>query len=149
MLAVLTMCPVLGTHSSQRCGPAFCRDDRECCLRGNASSCCNPLEDDTYYHVAMATRKLSGVLIMLLLFALGYFIQRVLCSRSRQLSSDNGGDPTVTTSRELLVELATPESLLDGRSAAHLPTYDQCKRLPTYEETVRYGQSQSSVGQST
>ncbi|XP_061783873.1 uncharacterized membrane protein C3orf80 homolog [Nerophis lumbriciformis] len=136
-----------------RCGFAICRDDQECCPRGNATAsegtCCNRLEDKTYYHVAMVTRKLSGVLIMLLLFALGYLVQRVLCSRSRQLNPAHSGDSAVATSQELLVGSSTPDSLLDCGTTAQLPTYEQCKHLPTYEETVRYGQTNSSFGQTT
>ncbi|XP_037132151.1 uncharacterized membrane protein C3orf80 homolog [Syngnathus acus] len=144
-LAVLTVCSALGTRSSQRCRPSFCRDEPECCPGRNASACCEPSEDGAYGHVATVTRKLSGVLIMLLLFALGYSVQRVLCSRSRQLSPDDGGRPAVAASRELLMESSTPDSLTDGGTMAYLPTYDQCKHLPTYEETVGYGQAHSSL----
>ncbi|XP_061550392.1 zona pellucida sperm-binding protein 3-like [Phycodurus eques] len=136
-------------NRAHRCRPALCPDDQDCCPRGNSTACCDSLEETTYYHVAMVTRKLSGVLIMLLLFALGYLVQCVLCSRSRPLNPDHGAHPAVTTSQELLVESSTPDSLLEGRTTAHLPTYEQCKHLPTYEETVRYGQPQSSAGQTT
>ncbi|KAK7945661.1 hypothetical protein WMY93_001389 [Mugilogobius chulae] len=95
------------------------------------------LVDNTYYNIAMVTRKLSGVLIMLLLFAFGYFVQRMLCSRSRQLSAPYSGPPTAAASQEMLMESYTPDSLRSPALSAPLPSYDDLKRLPTYEETIR------------
>ncbi|KAK5919502.1 hypothetical protein CgunFtcFv8_023392 [Champsocephalus gunnari] len=44
-----------------------------------------------------------------------------------------------TTSQEPLMESSTPDSLRDPAPDVQLPSYEQCKRLPTYEETVREG----------
>lgn len=123
-------------YAIRRCGQDSCRDEQVCCAQGNSSTatvtCCK-LVDKTYYNISMVTRKLSGVLIMLLLFAAGYFIQRMLCSGSRQLTQAQNGHPPVTASQDPLVESSTPEEA----AGAQLPSYDESKRLPTYEETVR------------
>ncbi|CAL9688725.1 unnamed protein product [Knipowitschia caucasica] len=124
----------------RRCGQSICSDYQVCCAHGNDTAvvtCCRELVDSTYYNIAMVTRKLSGVLIMLLLFAFGYFVQRMLCSRSRQLSAPNSGPPTAATSQEMLIENYTPDSLRSPAMSAPLPSYEDLKRLPTYEETIR------------
>ncbi|KAI3374343.1 hypothetical protein L3Q82_006178 [Scortum barcoo] len=143
-LAAFTVCllarPVV--HCIRKCGQDLCRDDQVCCAQGNdtaAVTCCKQFVDKTYYNIAMVTRKLSGVLIMLLLFAVGYFVQRVLCSRSRQLTPPHSGHPAGTASQEPLVESCAPDSSARPAPVAQLPSYEECKRLPTYEETVRDG----------
>ncbi|KAL7387453.1 hypothetical protein ABVT39_023742 [Epinephelus coioides] len=156
-LAVFTACFLVRTvvYSIRKCGQVVCRDEQVCCAQGNdttAVTCCRQFVDKTYYNIAMVTRKLSGVLIMLLLFALGYFIQRMLCTRSRQLTPPNNGHPTVTTSQDPLMESGTPDGLMDPAPAPQLPSYEECKRLPTYEETVREGsraRPESNMGQAT
>ncbi|KAM8728724.1 putative membrane protein C3orf80 homolog [Acanthopagrus schlegelii] len=156
-LTLLTACFLVRTlvSSIRRCGQDICRDEQVCCAQGNdttAVTCCKQFVDQTYYHIAMVTRKLSGVLIMLLLFAVGYFVQRVLCSRSRQLTPPHDGHPPVTTSQDPLVESCTPDSSLEPGPSAQLPSYEDCKRLPTYEETVREGSRGwpgSNIGQTT
>lgn len=126
--------------SIQRCGPNFCRADEICC-KNTSVPCCKPHVDQIYYSIAMITRKLSGVLIMLLLFAMGYFIQRMLCSKSRQISPTQNGLPPVTASQEMLMESCSRDTLADPPSAqnAKLPTYEECGDLPTYEETMKDG----------
>lgn len=156
-LTVFTVCFLVRTvvHSIRKCGQDICRDDQVCCAQGTNTTtvtCCKQFVDKTYYNIAMVTRKLSGVLIMLLLFAVGYFVQRVLCSRARQLTPPHSGHPTVTTSQDPLMEGSTPDSSMDPTRAAQLPSYDDCKRLPTYEETVRdgsRGRPECSMGQTT
>lgn len=123
-------------YSIRRCGQDICRDEQICCPQGNNSSavtCCKQLVDKTYYNIAMVTRKLSGVLILLLLFALGYSLQRVLCSKTGRLVQAPSGHPPVTTSQDPLMESNSPDQAL----ATQLPSYDESKRLPTYEETMR------------
>ncbi|XP_038145264.1 uncharacterized membrane protein C3orf80 homolog [Cyprinodon tularosa] len=143
VFSVCLLTPTLAS-SIQRCGTGSCSYDPICCK--NISSyipCCKPSVDHTYYNIAMVTRKLSGVLIMLLLFALGYFIQRMLCSKSRQQSPPHNGPPPVTTSQEMLMESCSRETLADPplahASAVKLPTYEECRDLPTYEETIKDG----------
>ena len=158
MMVPFTVCFLLRTvvYSIKRCGLGICRDDENCCVPVNdttAATCCKQFLNP-YYNIAMVTRKLSGVLILLLLFAVGYFIQRVLCSRSSQVVPPPAGHPMVTTSQEPLVESCVPDSSMDpAPAAAQLPTYDECKRLPTYEETVRddlrRGRQQCSLGNAT
>lgn len=151
MLLTLSLLGPVNVFSIRRCGPDICRDEQICCAQGNNSAvvtCCKQSLDKTYYNIAMVTRKLSGVLIMLLLFAVGYFVHRALCSKSRQLSQPLHGHPSVTTSQEPLVESSGP----DVAPATQLPSYEEAKRLPTYEETMRApigavaGQSGTSVG---
>ncbi|KAG7266349.1 hypothetical protein CRUP_017708 [Coryphaenoides rupestris] len=97
----------------------------------------------------MVTRKLSGILILLLLFAMGYSIQRLICSktrRRRRLHDDlehlaaSQSHPTTTVSREPLVTDAGGSSggEADALPPVSLPTYEECvcKRLPTYEESL-------------
>ncbi|KAK9539195.1 hypothetical protein VZT92_004317 [Zoarces viviparus] len=156
-LSVFTVCFLFRTivHAIRKCGQDICRDDQVCCAQGNSTNavtCCKQFMDNTYYNIAMVTRKLSGVLIMLLLFAAGYFVQRMLCSRSRQqLTPPHSGHPTVTTSQEPLVESnSTPSTLMEPAATSQLPSYDECKRLPTYEETVCGGsrrRPESDMGQ--
>lgn len=156
-LAVFTACVLARAvvDSIRKCGQDLCRDDQVCCAQGNdttAVTCCKQFVDNTYYNIAMVTRKLSGVLIMLLLFAVGYFVQRVLCSRSRQLTPPHNGHPTGTTSQEPLVESCAPGGSMHPAPVAQLPSYDECKRLPTYEETVRdgsRGRLESNMGQAS
>lgn len=127
-----------------------CPHRQICCARknGTGDTCC-PDSTSFYSNMAVVTRKLSGVLIMLLLFAIGYFFQRMLCSRSRQPPPPQRGPPPVTTSQELLMESCASDSL--DELPPRLPSYDECK-LPTYEETVRdggRGRTVSTVGQAT
>lgn len=157
LAAAATACFVAGAavRGIRRCGQDLCRDDEACCAQGanaTAVTCCKQFVDKTYYNIAMVTRKLSGVLIMLLLFAVGYFVQRALCSRSGQVTAPEDAQPAATASREPLVEACAPESRADPAPAALLPSYDECKRLPTYEETVRGGSGGGpgpSAGQAT
>uniref|UniRef100_A0A8C6PA86 Transmembrane protein 92 n=1 Tax=Nothobranchius furzeri TaxID=105023 RepID=A0A8C6PA86_NOTFU len=121
-----------------RCGQKWCAKDQICCGNRN-STCCKQPTVNIYSSIAVLTRKLSGILIILLLFAVGYFIHRILCSRSRQPTPSQSRPPPVTTSRELLMESCPPEAFTDPAPFPQLPSYDECNRLPTYEETIRDG----------
>lgn len=128
--------------SMRRCGREFCRDEQRCCPRGGNGSavvCCQRPVGDTYYSIAIVTRKLSGVLILLLLFALGYWLHRLLCSKAGRLVQAQDARPPVTTSQDPLVGSSSPDPAPAPAPApdAHLPSYHGPKRLPTYEETMR------------
>ncbi|KAJ3594866.1 hypothetical protein NHX12_004171 [Muraenolepis orangiensis] len=133
------------------CGPDICSDDQICCTPGNSTvTCCKPIVDPTYYNIAMITRKLSGILILLLLFTMGYSIQRLICSKTRRRLHDmddlpsetpTNGHPTTTVSREPLVMRQGPGTSEADTALpvpALLPTYEECtsKHLPTYEESL-------------
>lgn len=137
-LAVLLLSLFVRTlvFSIHRCGPDVCPDEHGCCPQGSNSSavvCCQRLTGKTYYNIAVVTRKLSGVLLLLLLFALGYSLQRLLCSKTGRLAQAQNGHPPVTTSQDPLMESSSP----DQGPAAQMPSYHGPKRLPTYEETMR------------
>ncbi|CAL8315606.1 unnamed protein product [Gadus morhua 'NCC'] len=135
-------------YSIRRCGPDICSDDQICCPPGQGNvTCCKPIVDPTYYNIAMITRKLSGILLLLLLFAMGYSIQRLICSKTRRRIHDTehlaasqspSGHPTPTVSREPLIVAPGSSSESDAAPPASLPTYEECicKRLPTYEESL-------------
>lgn len=147
ILAVFTGCFLVRiVYSMRKCGETLCQDDQGCCVQRNNSSA---VMDKTYYNIAMIIRQLSGVLILLLLFAVGYFVHRMLCSRSRQHAPSHNRHP-LTTSQEPLTESCTPDSLVVP-APVQLPTYYACKRLPTYEETLRdhgsAGRPECSTGQ--
>ncbi|XP_056149893.1 uncharacterized protein LOC130124464 [Lampris incognitus] len=145
-------------YSVRKCGRALCRDDHVCCAQDNNSTdvaCCKQIVYTAYYNIAMVTRKISGVLILLLLFAVGYFVQRMVCAKSRRQlrnsgrATPHGGhhQPAAAVSQELLIAdgpASRSRTDPDPASApgpapgfAQLPTYDECKHLPTYEESVR------------
>lgn len=129
--------------SIHRCGQDVCADERGCCpdergccpRGGNSSAvvCCQRVTARTYYNIAIVTRKLSGVLLLLLLFALGYSLQRLLCSRAGRLAHAQGARPPVTTSQDPLMTSSSP----DQGPAAQMPSCHGAKHLPTYEEAMR------------
>lgn len=134
--------------SIRKCHEDICPDDWVCCKPKNAThpACCRQVVDHTYYSIGVVTRKLSGILILLLLFTLGYVFHRLLCARSRTQTPPQHGLPTITASQELLVNSCTPDGSIEP--LPQLPTYEECKQLPTYEETVRDGGRQSGTNQS-
>lgn len=125
-LALLLLSLFLRTlvSSLHRCGQDVCPPG------GNSSAA---VTGRTYYNIAMVTRKLSGVLLLLLLLALGYSLQRLLCSRRGRLARGQHGHAPVTTSQDPLMEGCSP----DPGPAPQVPSCHGAKRLPTYEETMR------------
>uniref|UniRef100_A0AAY5EG14 Uncharacterized protein n=1 Tax=Electrophorus electricus TaxID=8005 RepID=A0AAY5EG14_ELEEL len=88
--------PSLQTLSGSRregvAGP--CGEGQRCCAPGNGSAavrCCKLPLQTFFDNVGWITRKLSGILILLLLFAMGYFIQRIICPRPPQTPRQTGG----------------------------------------------------------
>uniref|UniRef100_A0A3B3CE66 Uncharacterized protein n=1 Tax=Oryzias melastigma TaxID=30732 RepID=A0A3B3CE66_ORYME len=124
--------------SIRKCQEELCPDDLVCCKPQNSTrtACCRQVVDPTFYSIGVVTRKLSGILILLLLFTLGYGFHRLLCARARtQTPPHQHGLQTITASQEMLVDSCTPDSAVDP--LPQLPTYEECKQLPTYEETLR------------
>uniref|UniRef100_A0A3Q3CGG8 Uncharacterized protein n=1 Tax=Haplochromis burtoni TaxID=8153 RepID=A0A3Q3CGG8_HAPBU len=105
-------------------------------------SCCQLSIHAFFDNVGWFTRKLSGILILLLLFAMGYFIQRIICPRPRRHPHhDRGEEPSLfhghtSASQDSLLE-RYPEYNLGGFASPNLPAYDEVKYLPTYEESMQ------------
>ncbi|XP_048201813.1 uncharacterized membrane protein C3orf80 homolog [Perognathus longimembris pacificus] len=115
-------------------------------------------------------RKLSGLLVLLVLFAIGYFLQRIICPSPRRFprgparpgpaappgrpEAPDGDDDDDDEAPALLRDEAaagSQDSLLDGggrgapgrelRALAaafpQLPSYEEVRHLPSYEESLR------------
>ncbi|MGH0137212.1 UNVERIFIED_CONTAM: hypothetical protein FKN15_056916 [Acipenser sinensis] len=134
------------------CGDITCEENQGCCVFGNTTSpqirCCKQPLNTFIDSVAWITRKLSGILILLLLFAMGYFVQRIICPRP-QRHQDSPEDPSLlnghtTASQDFLID-RFPE--LDAgyfiSPVLQLPAYEEVKYLPTYEETMQVDRDRS------
>ncbi|XP_037403648.1 uncharacterized membrane protein C3orf80 homolog [Pygocentrus nattereri] len=142
-LAVLAALALRACQASRDCGDVRCGEHERCCARGNNStSNGNGSGAATRAFLDGAgwlARKLSGVLILLLLFVMGYFVQRVVCPRPR------GRRERARASQDTL--LTTPPPPLEPGAEftwpaplpppPRLPAYDEVKHLPTYEESVQ------------
>lgn len=128
-------------------------DGHQCCLlpvpgngssgSGSAERCCKLPIHVFFDNVGWFTRKLSGILILLLLFAMGYFIQRIICPRPRHRNQNQelAEEPSLfhgptSASQDLLLE-PYPECTLGDFASPNLPAYDEVKYLPTYEESMQ------------
>ncbi|XP_077397601.1 uncharacterized protein c15h3orf80 [Festucalex cinctus] len=163
---LLSVCQAL-----RSCGEVQCADGQQCCppivagAAGNGSSssggggdgagggltvrCCKLPIHIFFDNVGWFTRKLSGILILLLLFAMGYFIQRIVCPRPRRHPHhDRGEEPSLfrggghasASQDSLLRERDHPAECnpaSDFAASPSLPAYDEVKYLPTYEESMR------------
>nr|XP_006972734.1 uncharacterized membrane protein C3orf80 homolog [Peromyscus maniculatus bairdii] len=170
----------------------FGSGERErCCDSANATAvrCCKLPLHAFLDNVGWFVRKLSGLLILLVLFAIGYFLQRIICPSPRRYPRGQarpgqarpgpagGSGPPGTAgqpdddddSPALLrdeVAAGSLDSLLDsgggrGRGGGgrlpptcvsehelrvvspvflQLPSYEEVKYLPTYEESMRLQQ---------
>lgn len=135
----LTVALIYICQAARNCGGVECQDEQRCCLQGNGSICCK-LDRHTFYdNVGWVTRKLSGILILLLLFAMGYFIQRMVCPRPRRHHEEPSlFSGQVTASQDSLLDRYPEYSLESFASPVlQLPAYDEVKYLPTYEETMQ------------
>ncbi|XP_058044994.1 uncharacterized membrane protein C3orf80 homolog [Ahaetulla prasina] len=179
--AVLLWPPCQGSCGAQKCGA-----QESCCSYGNATyaetKCCKLPFHTFLDNVGWFVRKLSGLLILLVLFAIGYFLQRIICpsprrhGRRRRRPGQRGEEEDEEEEEEeeeadyddddaeerdsfsrvtpLNGTAATSQdSLLDsrGREASlrppllhvvspvflQLPSYEEVKYLPTYEESMR------------
>ncbi|KAK2847316.1 hypothetical protein Q5P01_010315 [Channa striata] len=143
-------CLLSACQALRSCGDVQCGDGQQCCppaltangSAGSAVRCCRLPIHVFFDNVGWFTRKLSGILILLLLFAMGYFIQRVICPRPRRHQHrDRGEEPSLfhghaSASQDSLLD-RYPEYSLGGFSSPSLPAYDEVKYLPTYEESMQ------------
>ncbi|XP_062408026.1 uncharacterized membrane protein C3orf80 homolog [Sardina pilchardus] len=143
---LLTACLIYTCQALQDCGSVQCAsDDRRCCSHGNVTVDCCKLNTLHAFldNVGWITRKLSGILILLMLFAIGYFIQRIICPRPRRQQDRGAEDPSLlsahtTASQDSLLDRFPDQRIMDFTSPVlQLPTYDEVKYLPTYEETMQ------------
>ncbi|XP_029964831.1 uncharacterized membrane protein C3orf80 homolog [Salarias fasciatus] len=146
----LSACLISACQAARSCGGVQCGDGQQCCppvLTGNGSAssavrCCKLPIHIFFDNVGWFTRKLSGILILLLLFAMGYFIQRIICPRPRRHPHhDRGEEPSLfhghaSASQDSLLD-RYPEYSLSDMASPSLPAYDEVKYLPTYEESMQ------------
>lgn len=152
---LLSACLLSACEALRSCGEVLCGDGQQCCPpaasgNGNGSGggggpavrCCKLPIHVFFDNVGWFTRKLSGILILLLLFAMGYFIQRIICPRPRRHPRDERGEePSLfrghaSASQDSLLD-RYPERSLGGFASPSLPAYDEVKYLPTYEESMQ------------
>ncbi|KAM4694709.1 putative membrane protein C3orf80 homolog [Discoglossus pictus] len=136
------------------CGDLLCGDKEGCCVFGNVShteiKCCKLPFHTFLDNVGWFVRKLSGLLILMVLFAIGYFLQRMICPsprrytrRQQQRSQDGPGLLNETSSQDSLIDRQLPEHelrIISSPVFLQLPSYEEVKYLPTYEESMRPGQ---------
>uniref|UniRef100_A0A8C8RVA6 Chromosome 3 open reading frame 80 n=1 Tax=Pelusios castaneus TaxID=367368 RepID=A0A8C8RVA6_9SAUR len=158
--AALLWQPGQGTWS---CGELRCAERESCCDYGNVTyteiKCCKLPLHTFLDNVGWFVRKLSGLLILLVLFAIGYFLQRIICPSprrySRQPRHDSPGSPldvTAATSQDSLLDSSSgssgrgpseqelPPLQISSPRFLQLPSYEEVKYLPTYEESMRLQQ---------
>ncbi|XP_055751925.1 uncharacterized membrane protein C3orf80 homolog [Salvelinus fontinalis] len=150
-ITFLSAVVISSCHALRRCGDVQCVEGQQCCpptVTGNGSAssmvrCCKLPLHIFFDNVGWVTRKLSGILILLLLFAMGYFIQRIICPRPRRHPHpEHPEEPSlfhghVTASQDSLLDRYPEYSFGDFTSPVLLPAYDEVKYLPTYEETMQ------------
>ncbi|XP_067220558.1 uncharacterized membrane protein C3orf80 homolog [Chanodichthys erythropterus] len=115
------------------CAEIQCDEDQRCCTQNSSSitavHCCKLPQHAFLDNLDWIVRRLSGLLILLLLFVVGYFIQRVVCPRPRRQTPEEPSLLHGHTSQDSLTgDFSSPVLLL--------PTYDEVKYLPTYEEIM-------------
>ncbi|XP_068441892.1 uncharacterized membrane protein C3orf80 homolog [Clinocottus analis] len=147
----LSACLLSACQALRNCGEVQCGDGHQCCppiVTGNGSAssavrCCKLPIHIFFDNVGWFTRKLSGILILLLLFAMGYFIQRIICPRPRRHPQhERNEEPSslfhghASVSQDSLLD-RYPEYSLGDFASPNLPAYDEVKNLPTYEESMQ------------
>ncbi|XP_058412462.1 uncharacterized membrane protein C3orf80 homolog [Diceros bicornis minor] len=178
---LLLLALVAPSRGGGGCAELACGERERCCDAANATAarCCKLPLHAFLDNVGWFVRKLSGLLILLVLFAIGYFLQRIICPSPRRYPRGQArpGPPGAAGPRDddddspaLLRDEAaagSQDSLLDsgggglgrgdgGRSAPscasehelrvvppvllQLPSYEEVKTLPTYEESMRLQQ---------
>ncbi|KAL6116032.1 uncharacterized protein ACO6RY_00734 [Pungitius sinensis] len=143
-------CLLSACQAVRNCGEVQCGDGDQCCpltapgngSGGSAVRCCKLPIHIFFDNVGWFTRKLSGILILGLLFAMGYFIQRIICPRPRRNPRHDGSEaPSLfhghaSASQDSLLD-RYPEYSLGDFASPNLPAYEEVKNLPTYEESMR------------
>lgn len=113
------------------CAEIQCDEDQRCCTQNSSSiTSVHQFPLHTFLdNLEWLVRKLSGLLILLLLFVVGYFIQRVVCPRPRRQTPEEPSLLHGHTSQDSLTgDFSSPVLLL--------PTYEEVNYLPTYEEIM-------------
>lgn len=189
-LLLLALALVAPSRGGGGCAELACGERERCCDAANATAvrCCKLPLHAFLDNVGWFVRKLSGLLILLVLFAIGYFLQRIICPSPRRYPRGQArpgqarpgppggagppgaaGPPDDDDSPALLRDEAaagSQDSLLDsgggrGRGGGRfsvpscasehelrlvspaflqLPSYEEVKYLPTYEESMRLQQ---------
>ncbi|XP_016044045.2 uncharacterized membrane protein C3orf80 homolog [Erinaceus europaeus] len=165
LLALATL--VAPSRGGGSCAELACGERERCCAAANATAvrCCKLPLHAFLDGVGWFVRKLSGLLILLVLFAIGYFLQRIICPsprrppRGQARPGQPGGagapdddapallrDEAAAGSQDSLLDrggpAGDPENELPGVSPVflQLPSYEEVKYLPTYEESMRLQQ---------
>ncbi|XP_036982252.2 uncharacterized membrane protein C3orf80 homolog [Artibeus jamaicensis] len=189
---LLLLALVAPSRGGGGCAELACGGGERCCAAANATAvrCCRLPLHAFLDNVGWFVRKLSGLLILLVLFAIGYFLQRIICPNPRRYprgqarpgqarpgTPGDAGPPGAAgppddddDSPALLRDEAaagSQDSLLDSGSGGRgrggggfsvascssehelrlvspaflqLPSYEEVKYLPTYEESMRLQQ---------
>ncbi|XP_024416074.2 uncharacterized membrane protein C3orf80 homolog [Desmodus rotundus] len=184
LLLLLALALVAPSRGGGGCAELACGERERCCDAANATAvrCCKLPLHAFLDNVGWFVRKLSGLLILLVLFAIGYFLQRIICPSPRRYprgqarpgAPGDAGTPGAAgppddddDSPALLRDEAaagSQDSLLDSGSGRRgrggggfsvasehelrlvspaflqLPSYEEVKYLPTYEESMRLQQ---------
>ncbi len=113
------------------CAGIQCDEDQRCCTQNSSSiTTVHQFPLHTFLdNLEWLVRKLSGLLILLLLFVVGYFIQRVVCPRPRRPTPEEPSLLHGHTSQDSFTgDFSSPVLLL--------PMYEEVNYLPTYEEIM-------------
>nr|XP_015216455.1 PREDICTED: uncharacterized membrane protein C3orf80 homolog isoform X1 [Lepisosteus oculatus] len=142
----LTLFVIYACGARQICGGFLCRDDQRCCTQGNSTSevrCCKMPSHTFFDNIGWVTRKLSGILILLLLFAMGYFIQRIICPRPRRHHERQEDDPSLLNGHTT----ASQDSLIDRFPEYSIGEFTSpVLQLPAYDETPVTKNNPKSIG---
>ncbi|XP_078288334.1 putative membrane protein C3orf80 homolog isoform X6 [Panthera onca] len=86
LLLLLTLALVAPSRGGGGCADLACGERERCCDAANATAvrCCKLPLHAFLDNVGWFVRKLSGLLILLVLFAIGYFLQRIICPSPRR-----------------------------------------------------------------
>ncbi|XP_063297099.1 uncharacterized membrane protein C3orf80 homolog [Pelobates fuscus] len=153
LVAAMLLC-CQGSQAGWSCGDLLCGDREGCCVLGNVSHteirCCQLPFHTFLDNVGWFVRKLSGLLILLVLFAIGYFLQRMICPPSPRRYSRQpprgqrgpGGLLNETSSQDSLIDSVRRQHelrIISPPAFLQLPSYEEVKYLPTYEESMGPG----------